>query len=116
MALKINRGTSFPITVNYSSNGLAGDLTGASVFFTVKKTEFDNDMTDASAVLAKTITTHSDPTNGVSVINIDPSDTLDLDPNIDYRYDIKVKIATGEIYKLDEGTFKVDGSPTNRIA
>lgn len=116
MAIKVNRGTTYAITVNYTVDGAPADLTGATILFTAKTTEFDSDLTDSSAVIAKTITTHSDPTAGISLITLDPADTQSLDPDTEYRYDIKVVTATGDVYKLNEGVLKIDGSPTNRIA
>ena len=116
--LSVNRGTTFNITVNYKTNGVATTLVGATLFFTVKSAEFDTDLTDASAVLQKTKTTYvstgDDAANGVAVITILPTDTQAVTPGT-YIYDIRVKNAAGAIYKLDEGKLVLDGSPTNRL-
>jgi len=38
--LKINRGTTYSITLNYQKNGVATTLVGATVRFTIKGAEF----------------------------------------------------------------------------
>ena len=117
--LAVNRGTTFKLTVNYLVNGVATTLVGATLFFTVKSTEYDSDLTDASAVLQKTKTTYvatgDNAAAGIAVITINPTDTQSVAPGT-YVYDIRVKNAAGEIYKLDEGKLVLDGSPTNREA
>jgi hypothetical protein len=111
--LKINRGTTFPITFTYKKSGVATSLVGAIVRFTMKPSEYDTDTSDTTASVKKNITTGT--ALGVAVINIDPADTQSLAPGT-YFYDIKVQEASGAIYKVDEGKIKLDGSPTNRIA
>jgi len=109
--LKINRGTTYTIEVRYSRDNTPASLVGATVRFTMKTTEYDADMADASAAVAKNVT--SGDASGNANIVIDPADTASLEPG-KYYYDIKVEQADGEIYKIDEGTVKLDGSPTNR--
>lgn len=109
--LRINRGTTYTIGIVYKKNGVAETLVGATVRFTVKTVEWDDDMTDTSAVIVKNITDGN--SSGEATIEIEPADTDTLDP-AKYYYDIKVEQADGEIYKIDEGTIKLDGSPTNR--
>lgn len=109
--LRINRGTTYTIGIVYKKNGEPETLVGATVRFTVKTVEWDDDMTDTSAVVQKNITDGN--SSGEATITIDPTDTDTLDPG-KYYYDIKVEEAGGEIYKIDEGTIKLDGSPTNR--
>lgn len=111
--LSINRGTTFTIQVLYKKNGVPFTLVGAIVRFTIKTVEYDSDMTDSSAVVLKNIT-DGDSGGNASII-IEPSDTDTLEPG-KYYYDIKVEQADGEIYKIDEGTVALDGSPTNRGA
>lgn len=111
--LKIDRGTTYNINFNYQRDGVAETLVGATVRFTAKSTEYSDDATDSDAVIAKNVT---DGTSlGTATITIDPADTATLAPGR-YFYDIKVQEAGGAIYKCDEGTIKLDGSPTNRVA
>lgn len=111
--LKVNRGTSYTIEVNYQRNGEAATLVGATVRFTVKSTEYSDDTDDSDADIAKNITDGT--ADGTATISIDPEDTAELTPG-KYFYDIKVEDADGNVYKLDEGTIKLDGSPTNRLS
>lgn len=111
--LKINRGTTYTIGIVYKRNGVATSLVGATVRFTVKTAEYDSDWTDSDAVILKNVT--DGDVNGNATITIDPADTAELTPD-KYYYDIKVEQADGAIYKIDEGTIKLDGSPTNRGA
>lgn len=109
--LKINRGTTYTIGVAYQRNGVAETLVGATVRFTAKTTEFSTDLTDADASISKNVTDGT--ADGLATITINPADTSSLTPG-KYFYDIKVEDASGNIYKIDEGTIKLDGSPTNR--
>lgn len=112
--LRINRGTTFSITVNYLKNGVATSLVGATVRFTMKTTEWDDDLDDSEAALYKDVTTGD--ADGVAEITLAPSDTSGLEPG-EYRYDIKVDEASDgvSVFKIDEGKVKLDGSPTNRL-
>jgi len=111
--LRINRGTTYTRTLNYSVNGVATSLVGATVRFTAKSTEYDADADDSAASISKDVT--SGDANGVAQIVLAPADTATLEPG-KYFYDIKVQDADGNIYKVDEGTIDLDGSPTNRLA
>lgn len=111
--LKINRGTTYTIGVNYQRNGEAATLVGATVRFTAKTSEYDDSTTDATASISKNVTDGTSA--GEATITIDPADTATLAPGT-YFYDIKVEEAGGDVYKIDEGKIKLDGSPTNRLA
>jgi len=111
--LNINRGTTYTIKFQYRRNGENRTLVGATVRFTMKSTEFDDNMTDATALVLKNITDGDE--NGQADIAILPADTKSITPRT-YFYDIKVQESGGEIYKVDEGRIKLDGSPTNRGA
>lgn len=110
----VDRGTTFTIDIIYKKNGVAATLVGATIRFTVKTVEYDTNVTDSTAVITKNITSHTNAAAGLSLITIDPTDTSTLTPG-KYNYDIKVAEAGGAIYKIDEGTIKLDGSPTNRL-
>lgn len=111
--LRINRGTTYTIGLVYERGGVATSLVGATVRFTVKTAEWDTNMLDTDASILKNITDGT--AEGEATITIDPEDTAELTPG-KYYYDIKVEQSNGEIYKVDEGTIKLDGSPTNRGA
>ena len=111
--LKVNRGTTYTIGVQYQKNGVNATLVGATVRFTVKTAEFDASVTDLGALVLKNVTTGN--AAGVASIIVNPVDTATIVPGR-YFYDIKVQEAGGAIYKIDEGKFDLDGSPTNRGA
>lgn len=112
--LKINRGTTYSITYNHIFNDVATSLVGSTVRFTIKSTEYDTDADDSDALVAKNVTNGT--SGGVATITLSPTETY-ITPG-KYFYDIKVDVASdgATIYKMDEGTVTVDGSPTNRVA
>jgi hypothetical protein len=109
--LKIDRGTTYTIGIVYKRDGEPATLEGATVRFTMKTAEYDSDTTDSDAIVKKDVT--DGDAGGNATITIDPADTAEVEPG-QYYYDIKVEQADGEIYKIDEGKVKLDGSPTNR--
>lgn len=112
--IKVDRGTRYTIGVDYQKNGVAQSLVGSTVRFTMKDKEYDSDANDTSAAVVKNIT--NGDANGHAEIAIMPNDTATLEPG-KYFYDIKVDEYSDaqSVYKLDEGTIKLDGSPTNRV-
>ena len=113
--LKISRGTTYTINYSYKKNGSAYTLVGATVRFTIKTTEWDTSTNDSTAVVEKNVT--SGAADGTCIITMLASDTATLEAG-KYYYDIKVdELSDGTlVYKTDEGTIKLDGSPTNRLA
>ena len=113
--LTINRGTTYTITFTYKVNGVATSLVGSTVRFTMKTSEYSSSTTDADASVLKNVT--SGDSSGVATITINPSDTATLTPG-KYYYDIKVDVDSDgvTVYKCDEGTITLDGSPTNRLS
>ena len=87
------------------------DLTGATVYFTVKSSA-DSDATDTTAAIKKDITTHSSPTTGETSIELLPADT-DIAAG-KYKYDIKLKKADGQQTTTQVGEFSVKEAITNR--
>lgn len=59
------------------------DITGYTFLFTVKNKLNDS---DDNALIYKEITSHSDPTNGVTEITLVPADTADKAGNYFYDY------------------------------
>lgn len=113
--IKADRGTTVTITGTVKEGNEILDITGATVFFTVKSAEFSTDTTDSDALISKTVTSLPNASEGIYVISIDPADTVSIAKGT-YYYDIKIKLADSTIYKLDEGRFVLDVSPTNRMA
>lgn len=96
-------------SINFVMAGV--DLTGATVFFTAKP-ELTDDSGDTNAVIAKGVVSHTDPTNGRTVIDLDPTDT-DVEPGI-YFYDIQVKKASGAIVSIPARKLRIWADVTRR--
>ena len=107
------RGTTYSIGYQHQINGVNSTLVGATVRFTVKTVEFDDSTDDSTALVTKNVTTGD--SSGAATITINPADTGTITPG-KYYYDIKVEGVDGSIYKMAEGRFILDGSPTNRTA
>jgi hypothetical protein len=112
--LEVNRGTTYTINGVYKEDGVATDITGATVRFTVKSEEYDSDTADDSALILKNVTSFSNPTAGEYAIVIDPADTQSIAPG-KYFYSIKIELTSGAVYELSEGKFILDADPTNRL-
>lgn len=110
--LVVNRGTTYTMGFQYKKDGVNSTLVGATVRFTIKDAEYDENSTDSTAVLVKNVT--SGNSAGYAEIAISPDDIPLVEPS-KYYYDIKVEEASGDIYKVVEGRFTLDGSPTNRL-
>ena len=112
--LYYDRGTTKRWTYYHHHGTEPFSLEDATVRFTIKKVEFDNDDDDSTAVIAK------DFTNGAAEGHIEilllPNETSEIAPG-EYIYDIKVdELSDGtEVYKVIEGEIEIDGSPTNRL-
>lgn len=74
------------------------DITGCTVFFTVKSSSDLGGTDDNSALIEKTVTSHTDPTNGKTNIVLSNIDTrIDADK---YVYDIQIKDSQGNISSI----------------
>ena len=73
--LEMYKNTTRIFELNFTEDGVYKDITGWTVYFSCKKKKTDS---DANAKITKTITSHSDPTNGTTLITLDASDTASL--------------------------------------
>jgi len=89
--------------LTFSKNSRAEDITGWTIYYTVKEKKEDS---DNDAKIKKDITSHEDPTNGITLIELSTSDT-NLDPK-SYWYSMDYKDADGKVGIISEGkvTFK----------
>ena len=78
------------------------DLTGATIYLTVKKNLTDS---DDDAVINKSYSSFSDPTSGVTVIDLSHTDTSI--PVRGYYFDIQVEDASNKITSTRSGRFIV---------
>jgi hypothetical protein len=82
--LVIPKGTTKAYEVQIAKNNMPEDITGWTIIFMVK-TKMSDD--DGDAIINKTITTHSEPTQGKSLIRLEIADT-DIPPK-SYYYAVK---------------------------
>ena len=95
------RGDSLPLLISFTnSDGTPTNITGWTLFFTLK--QFEND-DDSLALIQKTVTTHSNPTGGQSLITIPSSSTGILGV---FPYDVQYKDTAGLILTVVRGTIE----------
>lgn len=111
---KIKRGDDISIKLTYQdANGTALDLTGSTVFFTVKY-EIDNDVTDANAIIKETVTVHTDPTNGITHIPISKSDTDNAAIGV-YIGDVQIVDVSNDVSSSQTFPVEITADVTRRI-
>lgn len=98
----------------FKNGCVAVDLTGATLFFTVKTLANADNPDATSAVISKTITTHYDPTNGKTRIELTSTDT-DVSAG-SYWYDIQLKDTAGKISSCEKGQIEVLQDITRRTS
>jgi len=105
--------TSFDLTFT-DKDGNVIDITGATVFFTVKENVDDD---DDDAIISVEKSTHDgvddDPENGLTVIYLTDSET-DVEIG-SYFYDVQLKESDGTISSSGSGILKVLADITQRI-
>lgn len=114
VALKLYRGTTYNFTYNHKDTaGAQVPLTGCTVYFTVKKAKSDSSADDATAVIKKTVTEHTDAAHGITGFKLNDADTQ-IDPG-KYFFDVVVEAANGEAEPPSLlGTVTVLAKQTNR--
>lgn len=105
------RGDTYSISLNFTQNDLAVDITGWIIFYTVKNKITG---TDGDAVISKTVDTHTNPTGGISLIEVDSADTEELAG--DYHYDIQVRKTDGTIRTLVKDIIEFKEDVTLRVS
>lgn len=103
------------LTVTFTDeNGAVINITGYTVFFTIKKKP-DDDADDSEASLKKTVTSHSDPTNGKTIILLTNAETATLEARR-YYYDLQIKDLSDRINSSRYGILEVVKDVTNRTS
>lgn len=115
--LTIYRGDSKTWNLTFTdAAGTAIDITGYTIFFTVKKkNSYTNDTVDTDAIVQKNITVHTNPTGGISQLTLQPSDTNTIVPAI-YVYDMQLKDSGGTILTFIKGLFTITADVTRRTS
>lgn len=115
--LQLRQGNDESLTITFTDeNGAAIDLTGCTVFFTVKPGPHleDTDTTDAQAKITKTITSIPNPTLGI--VNIPLTSVQTNIPVGSYYYDIRIKYSDGKLSNSDVGACDVIKTVTKRTS
>ena len=98
------------------ADGVAVDLTGITITFTVKRRRTD---TDAQAIIslstASGIVTDYDPTLGTATITLDPEDTEDLSDHVIARslyWDVQIDDMAGDVRTPLSGRLAISADTT----
>lgn len=89
------------VTLNLAfkdGSGVAINITGYIVYFKVKRNKYD---ADGSAVINKAISTHTNPTLGLTQIAITDTETSALKGS--YYYSMQYKTSTSDYKTVDTG-------------
>lgn len=92
------------------TNGTAYNLTGATLFLTVKNALTD---ADSAAVIRKEVTSHDNAAGGLSHFDLATTDNATAGTRY---YDVQLKDSTNKIYTLFGGLWKVLSDVTTRTA
>ncbi len=114
--LNIYRGDSKTFNLTFvDGDGSPIDLTGATIYFTIKyQDDYVNSTSDTTdALIEKDITTHTNPTGGLSSVTIDSDDTYGLRP-ITYKFDMQLKDSLSDILTFVSGNFQIIADVTRR--
>jgi hypothetical protein len=104
------RGDDVVISLTFKdSSGVVIDITNYTIFFTLKTNKYD---LEADAVLTKTVTVHSDPTHGYTLISLTGAETALLEGS--YYYDIAYKTGAGVHKTVANGAFSFKDDITTR--
>ena len=100
MIIKRIKGDTYNLDVQIlDANDIAIDLTGCTVFLTVKRNLQDS---DSLALISKTVTSHTSPTTGETSFSFSDSDVNFIG---DFYYDIKIKSVSGLISSVFSDLF-----------
>lgn len=101
----------FEITFK-DENALPINITGYTVFFTLKK-KLDSDATDDEASIKVSVTSHTDAVNGETSVSLTNDQTSALEARR-YYYDFQLKDTSNKIASTKYGVCEVIPDVTNR--
>lgn len=104
ISIKRNNDRSLKVVATNQSDGSVHDITDWTIHFTVKKNRSDK---DSAAIIRKTVTTHTDPTQGISHIVIDANDTKSKEVGT-YYYDLLIVDENGKRHSTQTGIFELE--------
>ena len=94
-------------TLTFTRDDVAIDITGATVYLTMKKLTNDDD--DKAGNIFKTQTTHSDPTNGITIVSLSIADTT-VDPQT-YQFAVKLIESDETTTTFTQTTVEIKDNP-----
>lgn len=99
--LEIQKGNICSVTITFTDeDGDAYDLTDKTVFFTMKDPD-DFETDDDDAIITKNITSHTDPTNGITTLTLTASQT-----NVDVgKYKCDLRVYESGVTQVNTSTF-----------
>ena len=100
----VKRGDSFRQKITVSCDGAVVNITGWTIYFTVKVNKSDP---DEDAVISKKITEHIDAENGESLLLVLPTETDNLLGR--HYYDIQIKRPITEPQEYDDIQTPLEG-------
>jgi hypothetical protein len=101
--IEIQRKNPFSATITFKEDGVAFNLTGVTVIFTVKLLNDKADNDDA-AIIKKTIIDHSNPENGTTTLLLSADDTtVDLG-----RYKADFRLYQSGVLQKNTETFYIE--------
>jgi hypothetical protein len=112
--ISVTRGVDVAFSVTFKANDVAVDLTGYTVYFTVRKNQDVTDADDSEAIISQEYTSIANPATGI--VNIALSKT-ELKQNVgEYFYGIDFKNGSGTVTKGFEGKFSITYNSANRTS
>jgi len=109
--LELYRGDTKRYSFTFKRDGVAIDITGYTIRFTVKREKTDS---DSDAVITKDVTSHTNAAGGESAVDLSSAETNV--PEGSYCYDIQTTDAGGAISTVLAGAFIVTEDVTKRTS
>jgi len=102
--LYVTRGDDVSLSISFTDvNNDPVDITGSTVYFTIKESLNDN---DSQALVLIEQSTHVNPTQGETVIEVSSSQTNLLEVR-NYDYALQIKYSNNEINSVQSGVIIV---------
>jgi len=113
--ISVTRANDVTFTLTFTNElNQAIDLTGATVYLTVRKNQDVGDLADSEAIIAQQYTSISNPTAGIVTITITRTELIQTVG--EYYYDIDIKQANNDVLTVLKGVFTITYKSANRTS